>query len=116
MSTADRSSHTAQQAAGAAGLKQHDLCLCLCVWPCAVQSPLWASYPLMYLQSFNYKPYESIVRPGAGKCKDGHYEDTPTCGWYYAMSERVVDSQGFACECEAGVIWDSTFGVNTQRT
>lgn len=70
----------------------------------------------MYLQSFNYKPYESIVRPGAGKCKDGQFEDTPTCGWYYAMSERVVDSQGFICECEAGVIWDSTFGVNTQRT
>jgi hypothetical protein len=40
----------------------------LCV---ALQSPLWASYPLMYLQAFNYKPYEAIVRPGAGQCKVG---------------------------------------------
>jgi hypothetical protein len=33
------------------------------------QGPLWASYPLQYLQSFNYKPYEAIVRPGPGNCK-----------------------------------------------
>lgn len=33
------------------------------------KGPLWASYPLAYLQAFNYKPHESIVRPGAGQCK-----------------------------------------------
>jgi hypothetical protein len=30
---------------------------------------LFASYPLQYIQSFNYKPYEAIVRPGPGNCR-----------------------------------------------
>jgi hypothetical protein len=33
------------------------------------KTPLWASYPLTYLQSFNWKPTEGIVRPGSGRCK-----------------------------------------------
>lgn len=35
------------------------------------KSPLWASYPLQYLQSFNWKPTEGIVRPGNAVCKVG---------------------------------------------
>ena len=31
-------------------------------------SQVWASYPMQYLQSFNSKPYEAIVRPGDSKC------------------------------------------------
>ncbi|KAF8065442.1 HAP2 [Scenedesmus sp. PABB004] len=71
------------------------------------KGPLWGSYPLQYLQSFNFKPYEAI---------DGAWEASPTCGWYYASGKAVVDSQGFACQCDAGQIWDETFGTNTQRT
>jgi hypothetical protein len=48
--------------------------------------------------------------------QDGQYDEIPTCGWYYSMGQRVVDSQGFVCQCESSVIWDSTFGTNTQRT
>jgi hypothetical protein len=33
------------------------------------KSPLWASYPLTYLQSFNYKPYENILYVQSGTCK-----------------------------------------------
>ncbi|KAF6259714.1 dihydrouridine synthase-domain-containing protein [Scenedesmus sp. NREL 46B-D3] len=104
------------------------------------KGPLWASYPLTYLQSFNYKPYEAIVRPGAGQCKvssssgdviigaltaaaaaaaataDGVFDDVPTCGWYYINGQKVDDSQGFVCQCDSGQIWDTTFGANKERT
>eukprot|EP00882_Tetradesmus_deserticola_P031406 GHRQ01035511.1.p1 GENE.GHRQ01035511.1~~GHRQ01035511.1.p1 ORF type:complete len:197 (+),score=37.95 GHRQ01035511.1:158-748(+) len=80
------------------------------------KGPLWASYPLTYLQSFNYKPYETIVRPGAGKCKDGVFDEMPTCGWYYVGGQKVDDSQGFVCQCDSGQIWDTTFGANKERT
>eukprot|EP00879_Flechtneria_rotunda_P028806 GHRR01031032.1.p1 GENE.GHRR01031032.1~~GHRR01031032.1.p1 ORF type:complete len:186 (+),score=24.42 GHRR01031032.1:102-659(+) len=33
------------------------------------KTPLLASYPLTYLQAFNYKPYEAIVRLEDGNCK-----------------------------------------------
>lgn len=33
------------------------------------KSPIWASYPLQYLASYNYKPYEVIVRPSSNQCK-----------------------------------------------
>ncbi|WIA16742.1 hypothetical protein OEZ85_013396 [Tetradesmus obliquus] len=80
------------------------------------KGPLWASYPLTYLQSFNYKPYEAIVRPGAGNCKADAFDEAPTCSWYYVMGQKVDDSQGFVCECDAGQIWDTTFSTNTERT
>ncbi|KXZ55774.1 hypothetical protein GPECTOR_2g1324 [Gonium pectorale] len=33
------------------------------------KSPLWASYPLQYLASFNWKPKEVILRPSNAVCK-----------------------------------------------
>lgn len=48
--------------------------------------------------------------------QDGQFELAPTCGWYYSLGQKVQDSQGFVCQCETGLIWDSTFGTNTQRT
>ena len=48
--------------------------------------------------------------------QDGAFEDFPTCGWYHSLGQRVPDSQGFSCECESDLIWDTTFGTNTQRT
>jgi len=32
------------------------------------KSPLWATYPLQYLQPFNWKPTEGVVRPGNAIC------------------------------------------------
>eukprot|EP00775_Hariotina_reticulata_P002496 gene2496-2799_t len=77
---------------------------------------LFASYPLQYQQTFNFKPYEAIVRPGAGKCKDAPLESSPTCGWYYRAGIKVPDSQGFTCQCDTALIWDTTFGGTKQRT
>ncbi|KAG1674972.1 hypothetical protein FOA52_014767 [Chlamydomonas sp. UWO 241] len=81
------------------------------------KTPVWASYPMQYITSFNYKPYEAVVRPASAKCTDSDWEVAPTCGWYYVGSYKVPDSQGFACECSASQIWDSTLGNgNTERT
>ncbi len=35
------------------------------------KSPLWASYPMQYLQSYNWKPYEVVLRPSDKQCKVG---------------------------------------------
>lgn len=32
------------------------------------KSTVWASYPMEYLQTFNYKPYEAVVRPSNNVC------------------------------------------------
>nr|BAO57178.1 generative cell specific-1 [Gonium pectorale]BAO57179.1 generative cell specific-1 [Gonium pectorale] len=83
------------------------------------KSPLWASYPLQYLASFNWKPKEVILRPSNAVCKDGEYEDNPTCGWFVQPGPaptRLPDSQGFCCQCDAGQIWDDTFGSSKERT
>ncbi|PNH12225.1 Protein HAPLESS 2, partial [Tetrabaena socialis] len=121
------------------------------------KSPLWASYPLQYLQSYNWKPYEVILRPSNKQCKvrepawapnpaaraaeslephttapgkrigwassdpfpcmDGDLEEKPTCGWFsQADNPRVLDSQGFCCDCDASMIWDDTFGTSKERT
>jgi hypothetical protein len=82
-----------------------------------VKSRAMASYPLTYLQSFNYKPVEGVVRPGPGRCRDGAYDAAPTCGWYYAGGGKIADSQGFCCACDAKQVWDDTFGAaSRQRT
>ncbi len=46
----------------------------------------------------------------------GDFEDQPTCGWFQSGGARVPDSQGFCCECDAGQIWDDTFGTSKERT
>ncbi|GAX84271.1 hypothetical protein CEUSTIGMA_g11694.t1 [Chlamydomonas eustigma] len=79
------------------------------------KSQVWASYPMQYLQSFNYKPYEAIVRPSNDQCSASG--SNPTCGWYYVGSYQVPDSQGFVCDCSFTDVWDTTLGVaNEQRT
>nr|6DBS_A Chain A, Hapless 2 [Chlamydomonas reinhardtii]6DBS_B Chain B, Hapless 2 [Chlamydomonas reinhardtii]6DBS_C Chain C, Hapless 2 [Chlamydomonas reinhardtii] len=80
------------------------------------KSPLWASYPLQYLSSFNWKPLEVILRPSNKVCKDGDWEDSPTCGWFSQGGVRVADSQGFCCECSSSQVWDDTFGSSKERT
>ena len=81
------------------------------------KSRAMASYPLTYLQSFNYKPVEGVVRPGPGMCRDGAYDAAPTCGWFYVGGGKIADSQGFCCSCDAKQVWDDTFGAaSRQRT
>lgn len=46
----------------------------------------------------------------------GDYEANPTCNWYYQEGVKVLDSQGFTCECGFGNIWDQTIGDSVIRT
>ncbi|KAG2447311.1 hypothetical protein HYH02_007641 [Chlamydomonas schloesseri] len=80
------------------------------------KSPLYASYPLQYVASFNWKPVEVVLRPSNKVCKDGDWEDQPTCGWFSQGGVRVADSQGFCCECSSSQVWDDTFGSSKERT
>lgn len=60
------------------------------------------AYRLRYLRAFNGQPWEEAF--SARGCRDGGFEDAPTCGWHTdpASGARVADSQGFCCECSAG--------------
>ncbi len=54
-------------------------------------SKVWGGFPMQYLNSFNFKPYEAIVRPNNNQCSDTG--NNPTCGWYYVGSYQVtIDS------------------------
>eukprot|EP00850_Spirogloea_muscicola_P016156 SM000129S26143 [mRNA] locus=s129:200864:204111:+ [translate_table: standard] len=44
------------------------------------KSPVYAVYPLTYIQSFNGKPYEEVVL--TKHCDDGDSASKPTCGWF----------------------------------
>jgi hypothetical protein len=78
------------------------------------KSPVFASYPMQYLQTVNYKPYEAIVRPSNHVCSASG--SNPTCGYYFVGSSQVPDSQGFTCECSTSQIWDQTLGTNSDAT
>ena len=89
------------------------------------KSPVWAVYPLTYVQSVNAKPYEAVelttVRPAPARappfsspppcqdCVDGAYESNPTCGWFLdASGNHIPNSQGFCCPCDAASTWQQT--------
>ncbi|EFJ46134.1 hypothetical protein VOLCADRAFT_105708 [Volvox carteri f. nagariensis] len=80
------------------------------------KSLLWASYPLTFVQQFNWKPVEIIQYTNSKKCRDGDYEQYPTCPYYYDGKDKVPDSQGFCCQCSSGEVWDDTFGDLKYRT
>lgn len=48
--------------------------------------------------------------------QDAPLDSNPTCGWYYRAGVKVPDSQGFTCQCDTALIWDTTFGGTKQRT
>lgn len=64
-------------------------------------------YPMLYATLF-------LVAHASAQA--GDFEDQPTCGWFQSGGVRVPDSQGFCCECDAGQIWDDTFGTSKERT
>lgn len=55
------------------------------------KSPVALLYPVTYLKTVNYLPLEKVQH--ADNCKDGDFEDNPTCGWYHIDGERATDSQ-----------------------
>ena len=49
------------------------------------KSPVYATYPLTYVKSFNSKPYEAVIMVGGNNaissCEAGGSSAPPTCGW-----------------------------------
>ncbi|KAK9805195.1 hypothetical protein WJX72_005302 [[Myrmecia] bisecta] len=82
------------------------------------KTPVYATYPLTYLKSFNSKPYEGVILTGGTRaitsCDDGAKSSNPTCGW--AKDEtgaNIPDSQGFCCKCTASQVGGDTLGGGT---
>lgn len=74
------------------------------------KSPVYAEYPCIYVQDFNYKPREQIIISDVFSCSDGDMASNPTCGWVIASNNKVVPySQGFCCKCDFSQI----IGVDT---
>lgn len=42
----------------------------------------WNQYPLDVLQSFNYKPLDTIIYTKSGNCQDDPKQNDVTCKWY----------------------------------
>lgn len=62
-------------------------------------------YPLTYLQHFNNKPYEEVIKVNHGflsgqQCEDDHNQQDATCGVQHATNGDLIHhSQGFCCSC-----------------
>ncbi|KAK9858858.1 hypothetical protein WJX84_008886 [Apatococcus fuscideae] len=85
------------------------------------KTPVYAVYPLTYVQSFNSKPYEAVILTGGShtltSCSDGAASNSPTCGWATNyLAARITDSQGFCCSCTLSQVGSSTFGSSTTTT
>ncbi len=66
------------------------------------KTPPTLNYPLRYLHTVPYAPYEEVrkvrnTQPGIQACIDAATSDAPTCGWQYKAdgTTKVPDSQGF---------------------
>ena len=100
-----------------------------------IKSPVFAAYPLTYLQNFNSKPTELLIpttncvacappaslpeppaacrrhAPRATRAQDGAYAAIPTCGWFTdASGANVPWSDGFCCACSASQTVQQTLG------
>lgn len=67
------------------------------------KTPVYAIYPTIYFQDFNYRPTEQIVISDIFSCTDGDLASDPTCGWAYTNSNQKTSisySQGFCCKCD----------------
>lgn len=61
------------------------------------------SYPLKFIHTVPYYPYEEVIkvkktRRGHQECEDSPHSINPTCGWTYQGSTKIEDSQGFCCD------------------
>lgn len=70
------------------------------------KTPVYAIYPVIYVQDFNYHPKEKIVSTDLINCEDGDLSSNPTCGWQYDIhsGKKIPHSQGFCCKCNFGQI------------
>jgi hypothetical protein len=74
------------------------------------KTPVYAEYPCIYLQDFNYKPREQIIISDVFSCNDGDLASNPTCGWVKDSTNKIVPySQGFCCKCDFSQI----IGIDT---
>lgn len=86
------------------------------------KSPVVATYPLRYVRAFNDGPVEHVTLTGgtteAARCNDNAASDHPTCGWFHEQDtgQRVLDSQGFCCECTARQGWEHTWSGSSEQT
>lgn len=63
------------------------------------KSRMWASYPLQFLQSFNYKPYEVVLRPSNKQCKVGVGTGVQLLAWRGSGQGKVtVASHSTSCQ------------------
>ena len=83
------------------------------------KTPTYATFPLTYLQPFNYGVREAIISTGTGwpslTCDAGSLSSNPTCGWATTgggalVSDRIPDSQGFCCDCSLDQLGSGTLG------
>jgi len=69
------------------------------------KSPVYAIYSLTYLQDFNSKPKEEVIRSTVLGCKDSFASSDPTCSFQFdTKGTKIQDSQGFCCDCSFGQI------------
>ncbi len=54
------------------------------------KSQVVAQYPLVYLQNFNYYAREGVVTSSVFACDDGHYDESPSCGWAYSSTGSKI--------------------------
>eukprot|EP00850_Spirogloea_muscicola_P007694 SM000039S14524 [mRNA] locus=s39:595544:600916:+ [translate_table: standard] len=74
------------------------------------KSPVYAVYPLTYIQSFNGKPYEEVVL--TKHCDDGDSASKPTCGWFL----NPDGSQIYASQEVLTLSASSPVALNKDRT
>ena len=64
------------------------------------KTPVKVLYPSIYIQDFNYKPYEQIILTDLFSCNDNDNSDNPTCGKFVdSNNNSILNSQGFCCKC-----------------
>mmetsp|Transcript_2206 Transcript_2206/g.5616 ORF Transcript_2206/g.5616 Transcript_2206/m.5616 type:complete len:714 (+) Transcript_2206:43-2184(+) len=74
------------------------------------KTPAFWRYPLAYIQDVNNKPAEQIIQVGWLACEDNPMaaDSEQTCGVATLAGERVIDSEGFCCSCDAGDVISGT--------
>mmetsp|Transcript_10828 Transcript_10828/g.24780 ORF Transcript_10828/g.24780 Transcript_10828/m.24780 type:complete len:677 (-) Transcript_10828:27-2057(-) len=74
------------------------------------KTPAFWRYPLAYVQDVNSNPAEQIIQVGWLQCEDNPMspDSDQTCGVATLAGERVEDSEGFCCSCDAGDVISGT--------
>ena len=77
------------------------------------KTPVKVVYPSIYIQDFNYKPYEQIIITDLFSCNDKDNSNDTTCDYSYDSKNNLIpNSQGFCCKCSLKSLF---FGKNNIR-